>query len=187
MKESAGTTGLILNEPVLFEKGRKGRCGISLPRRDVAFSPLDETLAGPGPNFPDLSEVDVVRHYTRLSSWNFGVDTGMYPLGSCTMKYNPKTNDKQAGLPGFAKAHPLLPVALSRGALKIMYELERLLAEITGMDAVTLQPAAGAHGELTGMLIFHAYHESKGSRRFKNHRPGHRARHQSRQRRPVRL
>ncbi len=167
MKESAGTTGLILNEPVLFEKGRKGRCGISLPRRDVAFSPLDETLAGPGPNFPDLSEVEVVRHYTRLSSWNFGVDTGMYPLGSCTMKYNPKTNERQAALPGFAKAHPLLPAALSQGALKIMYELERLLAEITGMDAVTLQPAAGAHGELTGMLIFHAYHNSKGSRRFK--------------------
>ncbi len=167
MKESAGTTGLILNEPVLFEKGRKGRCGISLPRRDVAFSPLDEALAGPGPNFPDLSEVDVVRHYTRLSSWNFGVDTGMYPLGSCTMKYNPKTNEKQAALPGFAKAHPLLPVALSQGALKIMYELERLLAEITGMDAVTLQPAAGAHGELTGMLVFHAYHKSKGSRRSK--------------------
>ena len=167
MKESAGTTGLILNEPVLFEKGRKGRCGISLPRRDVAFSPLDEALAGPGPNFPDLSEVDVVRHYTRLSSWNFGVDTGMYPLGSCTMKYNPKTNEKQAALPGFARAHPLLPGALSQGALKIMYELERLLAEITGMDAVTLQPAAGAHGELTGMLVFHAYHKSKGSRRSK--------------------
>ncbi len=167
MKESAGTTGLILNEPVLFEKGRKGRCGISLPRRDVEFSPLDETLAGPGPNFPDLSEVDVVRHYTRLSSWNFGVDTGMYPLGSCTMKYNPKTNEKQAALPGFARAHPLLPVALSQGVLKIMYELERLLAEITGMDAVTLQPAAGAHGELTGMLVFHAYHKSKGSRRSK--------------------
>ncbi|MGA2228312.1 MAG: aminomethyl-transferring glycine dehydrogenase subunit GcvPB [Syntrophobacteraceae bacterium] len=167
MKESAGTTGLILNEPVLFEKGRKGRCGISLPRRDVAFSPLDETLAGPGPNFPDLSEVDVVRHYTRLSSWNFGVDTGMYPLGSCTMKYNPKTNEKQAALPGFARAHPLLPAALSQGVLKIMYELERLLAEITGMDAVTLQPAAGAHGELTGMLVFHAYHKSKGSRRSK--------------------
>jgi glycine dehydrogenase subunit 2 len=167
MKESAGTTGLILNEPVLFEKGRKGRCGISLPRRDVAFSPLDEALAGPGPNFPDLSEVDVVRHYTRLSSWNFGVDTGMYPLGSCTMKYNPKTNEKQAALPGFARAHPLLPGALSQGALKIMYELERLLAEITGTDAVTLQPAAGAHGELTGMLVFHAYHKSKGSRRSK--------------------
>ena len=167
MKESLGTTGLILNEPLLLEKGKKGRHGFSLPRRDVESYPLDEALIGEGPNFPDLSEVEVVRHYTRLSTWNFGVDTGMYPLGSCTMKYNPKTNEKQAALPGFAGAHPLLPAALSQGVLKVMVELERLLAEITGMDAVTLQPAAGAHGELTGMLILHAYHKSKGSRRSK--------------------
>ena len=167
MKESVGTSGLILNEPLLIEKGKKGRRGMSLPRRDVEFSPLDETLVGEAPNFPDLSEVEVVRHYTRLSTWNFGVDTGMYPLGSCTMKYNPKINEKQAALPGFARAHPLLPTPLSQGVLKMMFELERLLAEITGMDAVTLQPAAGAHGELTGMLILHAYHKSKGSRRSK--------------------
>ena len=167
MKESAGTTGLILNEPLLFEKGRKGRCGFSLPRRDVGSYPLDDALVGEGPNFPDLSELEVIRHYTRLSTWNFGVDTGMYPLGSCTMKYNPKTNERQAALPGFSRAHPLLPTALSQGVLRIMYELERLLAEITGLDAVTLQPAAGAHGELTGMLIFHAYHQSKGSHRSK--------------------
>ncbi|MCE5242917.1 MAG: aminomethyl-transferring glycine dehydrogenase subunit GcvPB [Syntrophobacteraceae bacterium] len=167
MKESPGTTGLILNEPLLFEKGKKGRLGISLPRRDVESFPVDEALAGEGPNFPDLSEVDVVRHFTRLSTWNFGVDTGMYPLGSCTMKYNPKTNERQAALPGFAGAHPLLPAALSQGLLKMMYDLERLLAEITGMDAVTLQPAAGAHGELTGMLVFHACHRSRGSHRTK--------------------
>jgi len=167
MKESLGTTGLILNEPLLLEKGKKGRHGFSLPRRDVESYPLDDALIGEGPNFPDLSEVEVVRHYTRLSTWNFGVDTGMYPLGSCTMKYNPKTNEKQAVLPGFAGAHPLLPATLSQGVLKVMVELERLLAEITGMDAVTLQPAAGAHGELTGMLILHAYHKSKGSRRSK--------------------
>jgi glycine dehydrogenase subunit 2 len=167
MKESVGASGLILNEPLLTERGRKGRRGISLPRRDVEYSPLDETLVGEAPNFPDLSEVEVVRHYTRLSTWNFGVDTGMYPLGSCTMKYNPKTNERQAALPGFARAHPLLPAPLSQGVLKMMFELERLLAEITGMDAVTLQPAAGAHGELAGMLIFHAYHKSKGSRRSK--------------------
>ena len=144
-----------------MKKGEREDAVFPCPGATLQFSPLDETLAGPGPNFPDLSEVDVVRHYTRLSSWNFGVDTGMYPLGSCTMKYNPKTNEKQAALPGFARAHPLLPVALSQGVLKIMYELERLLAEITGMDAVTLQPAAGAHGELTGMLVFHAYHKAK--------------------------
>jgi len=167
MKESVGSSGLILNEPLLIEKGRKGRRGISLPRRDVEYYPLDEMLVGEAPNFPDLSEVEVVRHYTRLSTWNFGVDTGMYPLGSCTMKYNPKTNERQAALPGFARAHPLLPAPLAQGVLRMMFELERLLAEITGMDAVTLQPAAGAQGELTGMLIFHAYHNSKGSRRSK--------------------
>jgi len=167
MKEFAGTTGLILNEPLLMEKGKKGRSGFSLPRRDVESAPVDEKLVGEGPDFPDLSEVEIVRHYTRLSSWNFGLDTGMYPLGSCTMKYNPKINEKQASLPGFAGAHPLLPVQLSQGVLKLMFHLERLLAEVTGMDAVSLQPAAGAHGELTGMLIFHAWHRSRNSRRTK--------------------
>ncbi|TET82674.1 MAG: glycine dehydrogenase subunit 2 [Desulfobacteraceae bacterium] len=167
MKEPLGTTGLILNEPLLWEKGKRGRSGFSLPRRDVAPSPLDAELTCEGPDFPDLSEVDVVRHYTRLSTWNFGVDTGMYPLGSCTMKYNPKTNERQASLPGFAGAHPLLPTNLQQGALKLISELEQYLAEITGMDAVTLQPAAGAQGELTGMLLMHAYHHSKGSPRSK--------------------
>jgi glycine dehydrogenase subunit 2 len=162
MKETLGMTGLILDEPLLWEKGKPGRSGFSLPRRDVDAFPVDESLAGTGPDFPDLSEVDLVRHYTRLSSWNFCIDTGMYPLGSCTMKYNPKVNEKQASLPGFANAHPMLPEELSQGALKLMYELERFLAEITGMDAVTLQPAAGAHGELTGMLLIHAYHKSRG-------------------------
>ncbi len=167
MKESLGTTGLILNEPLLWEKGKKGRCGFSIPRRDVESCPLDEDLTCEGPDFPDLSEVDVVRHYTRLSQWNFGVDSGMYPLGSCTMKYSPKTNEKQAGLSGFSGAHPLLPANLSQGALKIMFEFEQYLAEITGMDATTLQPAAGAHGELTGMLLIYAFHKSKGVRRSK--------------------
>jgi glycine dehydrogenase subunit 2 len=138
-----------------------------MPRRDVVPSPVAEGITGDGPDFPDLSELDVVRHYTRLSQWNFGLDTGMYPLGSCTMKYNPKINEKQATLPGLTGAHPLLPAELSQGALKLMYRLERYLAEITGMDAVTLQPAAGAHGELTGMLIVHAYHKNAGSRRSK--------------------
>jgi glycine dehydrogenase subunit 2 len=167
MKESIGATGLIMNEPLLWEKGRKGRSGFSLPRRDVEPVPLDQELTGEGPEFPDLSEVDVVRHYTRLSQWNFGVDTGMYPLGSCTMKYSPKTNERQANLPGFAGAHPMLPPSLSQGVLKMMFELEQYLTEITGMDAATLQPAAGAHGELTGMLLIHAFHKSKGSQRSK--------------------
>jgi glycine dehydrogenase subunit 2 len=167
MKESLGTTGLILNEPFLWEKGRKGRSGFSLPRRDVESVPLDQELTGEGPEFPDLSEFDVVRHYTRLSQWNFGVDTGMYPLGSCTMKYSPKTNERQANLPGLAEAHPMLPPSLSQGVLRMMFELEQYLTEITGMDAATLQPAAGAHGELTGMLLIHAFHKSKGSQRSK--------------------
>ncbi|MBN2123591.1 MAG: aminomethyl-transferring glycine dehydrogenase subunit GcvPB [Deltaproteobacteria bacterium] len=164
MKEMLGTRGLILNEPLLWEKGRTGRSGYSLPRRDVEPHPVDEALAGEGPAFPELSEVDVVRHYTRLSTWNFGVDTGMYPLGSCTMKYNPKTNERQARLPGFAGAHPLLPETLSQGLLRVLFDLQTYLAEITGMDAVTLQPAAGAHGEFTGMLVMHAFHQSRGRR-----------------------
>jgi len=167
MKESLGTSGLILNEPLLWEKSKKGRCGFSIPRRDVDSFPMDENVAGDGPDFPDLSEVDVVRHYTRLSQWNFGVDTGMYPLGSCTMKYNPKTNERQAGQPGFAGAHPLLPTGITQGALKLMFELQDFLAEITGMDAVTLQPAAGAHGELAGMLLIWAFHKDKGRNRTK--------------------
>ncbi len=167
MKDFQGTSGLILNEPLLWEKGKPGRHGFSFPRRDIEINELNENLIGEGPGFPDLSEVDVVRHYTRLSQWNFGVDTGMYPLGSCTMKYNPKTNEKQASLPGFAKAHPLLPSSLSQGVLKLMFDLKGFLAEITGMDAVTLQPAAGAHGEFTGMLLIHAFHKSKGMKRTK--------------------
>ncbi len=167
MKETLGTTGLIFNDPLLWEKGKKGRCGFSLPRRDVEAHPVDKQLEGSGPDFPDLSEVDVVRHYIRLSQWNFSVDSGMYPLGSCTMKYNPKTNENQSARPGLAQAHPLLPQHLSQGVLRLMYELEQYLTEITGMDATSLQPAAGAHGELAGMLLFYAYHKSKGAPRSK--------------------
>jgi glycine dehydrogenase subunit 2 len=167
MSEALGTTGLILNEPLLWERGKKGRCGFSMPAGDVPSSPLPTELTGDGPDFPDLSEIEVVRHYTRLSTWNFGVDTGLSPLGSCTMKYNPKINEKLAGLRGFAGAHPLLPSEFSQGALRLMFDLERFLVEITGLDAVTLQPAAGAHGELTGMLIVHAYHRRQGKQRTK--------------------
>ena len=139
MKDLMGSTGLILNEPLLWEKGKKGRIGFSLPNSDVPSSPLAEELIGAGPDFPDLSEVDVVRHYTHLSTWNFGVDSGMYPLGSCTMKYNPKTNERQASLPGLAQAHPLLPPELAQGVLRIMFDLEKYLAEITGLPVVTVQ------------------------------------------------
>jgi glycine dehydrogenase subunit 2 len=167
MDNKVGTTGLVFEEPLLWEKGRPGRTAFSLPPRDVAPAELEASIAGEGPDFPDLSELEVVRHYMRLSQWNFSVDTGFYPLGSCTMKYNPKTNERQMALPGFARAHPLQPDHLSQGALQLMFELEQFLTEITGMAATSVQPAAGAHGELAGMLLFHAYHESKGSRRNK--------------------
>ncbi len=162
-----GATGLVLNEPFLWERGRPGRTGFSLPGRDVEEAPLDPRYAGEGPDFPDLSEVEVVRHYTRLSTWNFGVDTGMYPLGSCTMKYNPKINERMASLPGFAQAHPIIPFEVSQGALRLIYDLEAYLCEITGMTAVSVQPAAGSQGELAGMLIFAAYHRRQGTPRTK--------------------
>ena len=167
MTRGPGTTGLVLNEPLLWEKGKKGRSAFSLPETDVPEAALDDALAGDGPDFPDLSELDVVRHYTRLSTWNFGVDTGMYPLGSCTMKYNPKINEKMAALPALACTHPLLPDELCQGTLEILYSLQHYLAAITGMDAVSLQPAAGAQGELAGMLVFAAYFRSRGERRHK--------------------
>ena len=167
MTNAPGTSGLILNEPLLWEKGKKGRKGMSIPAADVPQALPDPDLCGAGPDFPDLSEIDVVRHYTRLSQWNFGVDTGMYPLGSCTMKYNPKINEKMAATPAIATAHPMLDDEHMQGTLRIMYELQEYLAAITGMAAASLQPAAGAQGELTGMLIFAAYHRSRGSQRTK--------------------
>nr|WP_320014332.1 aminomethyl-transferring glycine dehydrogenase subunit GcvPB [uncultured Desulfobacter sp.] len=162
-----GTTGLIFNEPELWDKSREGRCGISMPRSDVPRADLDPALTGDAPELPQLSELDVVRHFVRLSQWNFSIDSGMYPLGSCTMKYNPKTNEVQAARKGFAAAHPLVGDEFSQGALKLMYELEQLLGEITGFPAVTLQPAAGAHGEFTGMLMIHAWHAKQGRQRSK--------------------
>ncbi|MBN2283284.1 MAG: aminomethyl-transferring glycine dehydrogenase subunit GcvPB [Deltaproteobacteria bacterium] len=167
MSTFTGTTGLVHNEGSLWKRGKRGRRAYSQPRRDVDTHPLDETLISEGVDLPDLSELDVVRHFTRLSQCNFSVDSGMYPLGSCTMKYNPKINEKLAALPGFSAAHPLLPSLLAQGILRIMHELETWLCEITGMDAATLQPAAGAQGELTGMLLMHAYHAGMGSRRTK--------------------
>ena len=167
MKNQTATSGLIFNEPLIWKKSREGRCAMSLPDQDVPRSPLDPALTGNSPELPQLSELDIIRHYTRLSQWNFGVDSGMYPLGSCTMKYNPKTNEVQAARPGFKNAHPLADEDVSQGALMLMYNLEQYLAEISGMAATTLQPAAGAHGELAGMLVIHAYHEKKGQKRSK--------------------
>lgn len=165
-------TGLIQDEPLLFEQGGRGRKGYSLPRWDVERAEagdlmpsylLRDELSG----FPELSEIDVVRHFTRLSQWNYGVDSGFYPLGSCTMKYNPKVNEEAARMRGFLHLHPLASEAFSQGALRLMFELAGSLAEITGMDDVTLQPAAGAHGELAGMLMIKACLESRGEKRKK--------------------
>jgi glycine dehydrogenase subunit 2 len=169
MTHGPGISGLILEEPLLWEKGKQGRTAFSIPEQDVPVTTVElpKELLGAEPGFPDLSEVDVVRHYTRLSGWNFGIDTGMYPLGSCTMKYNPKINEKMAATPGIAKSHPLLADEMSQGSLQIMFELQTFLAKITGMDAVSLQPAAGAQGEMAGMLIFAAYFRKRGEKRNK--------------------
>ncbi|MDT8897217.1 aminomethyl-transferring glycine dehydrogenase subunit GcvPB [Thermanaerothrix sp. 4228-RoL] len=151
-----------MTEPTLFELSSPGRRGVRFPEPDVPKSPLPEGLVRKDLPLPELAEVDVVRHFVRLSQKNYAVDYGLYPLGSCTMKYNPKINEDMARLPGFALAHPLQPIDTVQGSLALMYELQELLKEITGMGAVSLQPAAGAHGELTGVLIIRAYHKSRG-------------------------
>jgi len=163
-----GTSGLVLNEKLLFEHSDPGRKGYSLPKLDVPAVELAselcrEEIAG----FPELSEVDVVRHFTRLSTWNYGVDSGFYPLGSCTMKYNPKVNEAVARIPGLAGIHPATPSHLAQGTLELMYRLQVDLAEVSGFAKVTLQPAAGAQGELAGMLVIRAWHEARGSKRSK--------------------
>jgi glycine dehydrogenase subunit 2 len=164
--------GLIQDELLVFEQGSPGRKGYSLPRWDVEKAETREaipshSLRGELQGFPQLSEVDVVRHFTRLSQWNYGVDTGFYPLGSCTMKYNPKVNEELTRITGFAQLHPYTPEDLCQGVLQLMYELQGFLAEITGMDHVTLQPAAGAHGELAGMMMIRACLKDRGEKREK--------------------
>ncbi|MGH9663195.1 MAG: aminomethyl-transferring glycine dehydrogenase subunit GcvPB [Bryobacteraceae bacterium] len=160
------------NEPLLFEHSSPGKKGYQLPPLDVpAVDP--EAALGAGntrreiEDFPEVSEVEAIRHFTRLSTWNYAIDLGLYPLGSCTMKYNPRVNELVARIEGLSWIHPYQPEALSQGAMEIVAELERSLAEITGMDAVTLQPAAGAHGELTGILLIRALLGSRGNPRKK--------------------
>ncbi len=165
---TVGNSGLVLNEKLLFEHSDPGRKGYSLSKLDVPKAELPkalcrEEIAG----FPELSEVDVVRHFTRLSTWNYGVDSGFYPLGSCTMKYNPKVNEAVARIPGLAGIHPATPSHLAQGTLELMHRLQVDLAEISGFAKVTLQPAAGAQGELAGMLVIRAWHEARGSKRSK--------------------
>lgn len=157
---------MIALEPLIFDQSGEGRMGVSLPQCDVPEIALNsllpsEVLRETAPELPEVAEVDVVRHFTRLSTFNHGVDTGFYPLGSCTMKYNPKVNEMLCRLPGFTQLHPYQPEELTQGSLQLMFELQEDLAEITGMDAFTMQPAAGAHGEMTGILIIKAYHEHR--------------------------
>ena len=166
------TNGLIFNEPVVFDLGSPGRQAYSLPECDVpemeieTLLPPDE-IRGPIDDFPELSELDVVRHYTRLSQWNFSIDTNFYPLGSCTMKYNPKINENMARLPGFAQHHPYTPETFSQGSLQVLFDLQECLKEISGMAHVSLQPAAGAQGEFAGMLMIHDYLAAQGNPRKK--------------------
>lgn len=153
--------------PLIFTAGAPGRRGYVPPPPDVPVQPVEQLiptafLRSAAPPLPELSEVEVVRHFVNLSRRNHGVDVGFYPLGSCTMKYNPKVNEQAAALPGFAQVHPYQPESTVQGALELMWRLERYLGEIAGLDAVSLQPSAGAQGELTGLMLIKAYHEAHG-------------------------
>lgn len=161
------TTHISHNESLIFERSQPGRAGFSLPPLDVDETALDEIiprqlqrdddLAG----MPEVTEVDVVRHFTRISTWNYSIDLGLYPLGSCTMKYNSRLNEKVARIAGFANLHPLASEAEAQGALEVIYELQQHLAEITGLPGISLQPAAGAHGEMTGIMIIRAFIDAR--------------------------
>jgi len=159
------------NEGLIFEKSSPGKrayklAPLDVPEVDPAVLLGDAYRDNTGA-LPELSEIEIIRHFTRLSTWNYAIDLGMYPLGSCTMKYNPRVNEVVSRIEGLAEAHPYRPEALAQGSLEIVELLQKCLIEITGMDAITLQPAAGAHGEFTGILLVRAYHESKGNARRK--------------------
>ena len=170
-KITKATTHISQNEGLIFEKSSPGKKAYRLPPLDVPEVDEKQLLGKAARqdlgNLPEVSEVEVIRHFTRMSTWNYAVDHGMYPLGSCTMKYNPRVNEFVARLDGLANAHPYQPEKASQGALRILKALSEQLIEITGMDAITLQPAAGAHGELTGILLMRACLESRGNPRKK--------------------
>jgi glycine dehydrogenase subunit 2 len=155
-----------MTEPLIFELTRSGRRAARLPACDVPSVPPADLLGTRNVRsslpLPEVAELDVVRHFTHLSQRNYAIDSGFYPLGSCTMKYNPKVNEVAAALPGFAALHPLQPERTAQGALRLVYDLQTMLAEICGMRATTLQPAAGAHGELLAMMMVKAYHADRG-------------------------
>jgi glycine dehydrogenase subunit 2 len=162
-----GQSGLVFDEPLLFELSRPNRAGTPVddpqvpqvdPRDALGADAVRDDIDG----FPELSELDTVRHFTRLSQWNYAIDSGFYPLGSCTMKYNPKLNEVAASLPGLVDVHPMAPGPAIQGILALAHDLETALAEIAGLDRVTLQPAAGAQGELVGMMMIQAHHRDRG-------------------------
>jgi len=170
-KVTKATTHISQNEGLIFEKSSRGKKAYKLPPLDVpavdAAKLLGELEREDLGQMPEVSEIEIIRHFTRISTWNYAVDHGMYPLGSCTMKYNARVNETVARLTGLAEAHPYQPEKISQGALRIIKMLSDQLIEITGMDAITLQPAAGAHGEMTGILLVRAYLESQGNPRKK--------------------
>jgi glycine dehydrogenase subunit 2 len=180
------TAHLTQNEGLSFEKSAPGKKAYRLAALDVpeadAKALLGEAAREDAAGLPELSEIEIIRHFTRLSTWNYAIDLGMYPLGSCTMKYNPRVNEFVSRLEGIAEAHPYQPESLSQGSLGIIRLLQKCLLEITGMEAITLQPAAGAHGEFTGILLARAYHTGKGQSAAQRHHsrlgardePGHR-------------
>ena len=164
------------NEGLIFERSQTGRVGYKLPKLDVEETNLDEILPAELrrtddlEGVPEVSEVDVIRHFTRISTWNYSIDLGMYPLGSCTMKYNSRLNEKTARIAGLANLHPLAPEQESQGALRLIYDLQQDLAEITGLPGVTLQPAAGAQGEMTGVMLIRAFLDKRDGAESKNRR-----------------
>jgi glycine dehydrogenase subunit 2 len=171
---SQGTDTPLQREPAvtIFERGAPGRRAFQCPELDVPDVPLDELLAAhlrrsEPPRLPEVSEPEIVRHYVRLSKRNFDLDSGFYPLGSCTMKHNPRLHERVASLPGHARLHPLQDPTRAQGALELMWNLERALSEISGLPHVCLQPSAGSHGELAGVLLTRAYHEARGEIRHK--------------------
>lgn len=164
-KEPQVAQGIQLRESTIFERSSNGRVGFELPRLEVPRRTPTRYVRTKSAELPEVSELDVVRHFTRLSSWNYAIDLGTFPLGSCTMKYNPRINEEMAALPGFTEIHPEMPVELCQGALELIHRLEAALCAISGLDECSVQPAAGAQGELTGLLTIRRFHESHGSNR----------------------
>ncbi len=164
------------NEALIFERSQTGRLGYRLPKLDVEETPIDKLLPPDSlrnddlDGVPEVSEVDVVRHFTRISTWNYSIDLGMYPLGSCTMKYNSRLNEKVARINGFAGLHPLAPAEESQGALELIYRLQQDLCEITGLPGISLQPAAGAQGEMTGVMLIRAFLDQRDGDASKDRR-----------------